>query len=949
MIGFREGQTVRVRGTRSVVVRVAGSTVDPDVARLDVRVLTGEWPGHTFSVIVPIERVEAEAAAPLSLERLTTYRLWERFHDAYRFELTPAPNALAAKPQARITIEEYQRVPAQRALALPRPRLLIADDVGLGKTIEAGLVYLELAARHRARRVLVVAPASICRQWRDELLEKFGIEFEVFTRDRIEEVRRTSDIGANPFTLRPRIIISLDLAKMEGTFAELRASTWDLAIVDEAHHVALDEDADKTQNRRFAEWLQGATHGLLLLSATPHDGNDATFASLLELLERRIVPPGAPLQRTAIEPFVVRRLKRDIYKADGRTPRFVARESVVGLAVTLSHVERVLHDEVMAAIRELRETARGAKGEERVRVDFLATIVRKRLASSRAALARTVENRRDSVDAALETIRVRRDLLRRARSGEPLTSEEQAQLELDLHAASIEAARRRIGRASRRSEAERDLFDGLVASIADLAGEPESKIEVLARHLAAVHAEDPDENVLVFSEYRDTVEDIGRQLRDRFGSNVLVLHGESEDRTELLTRFSTSGGLILVATDVASEGLNLQARCRTIVHYDLPWNPNRLEQRNGRIDRYGQRRAPRIAYLYAADTYDGELLNILVRKIERQIAALGSVGDVLGALQPRRLDDLFGRTEDRMTPTLRVESERRVDALLTDAVAPRALATLATPTLRINVVERPALGSFVAGAIRQCGGDAQLCDGRLTIVKLPLGWRPDGIESRYALEAGATGPMLSEQSSLVRAAVNALRELRYDRKVDPRVAAVVNTAVDAPTLVGTFVVGVRARDGGLVEELVAYGGTQAGDVFPAEQLIAASNAPEPSDLADRARDAFAGWWKEALDRLRNSALAKAEALRESISRERSEQARRAKQQLGDWFAAECRVARDAAGVGGLGLFAEEPLVVRRRIAALETEHARQREALEAYQDVSVVEPDSLGALLVMPA
>lgn len=949
MIAFREGQTVRVRGTRSIVVRVAASTVDPEVARLDVRVVTGERPGHTFSVVIPIERVEAEAPTPMSLERIAPFRLWERFHDAYRFELTAPPNSLTARPQARITIEEYQRIPAQRALALPRPRLLVADDVGLGKTIEAGLVYLELAARHRARRVLVVAPASICRQWHDELLQKFGIEFDVFTRDRIEEVRRGSDIGGNPFMLRPRVIISLDLAKMEATFAELRASTWDLAIVDEAHHVALDEDADKTQNRRFAEWLQGATHGLLLLSATPHDGNDATFSSLLELLERRIVPPGAPLQRSAIEPFVVRRLKRDIYEADGRTPRFIPREVVVGLPVALSAAERALHDDVMATIRDLRETARAVKGEERTRIDFLATIVRKRLASSRAALARTAENRRETVHATLETMRARRDLLRRARSGEPLTTEEQAQLELDLHAASIDAARRRISRATRRSEAERDLFDDLVTSIAQLAHEPETKVEVLAQHLAVAHEEDPDENLLVFSEYRDTVEDLGTKLRERFGAKVLVLHGESDDRNELLQRFSSSGGLILIATDVASEGLNLQARCRTIVHYDLPWNPNRLEQRNGRIDRYGQRRSPRIAYLYAADTYDGELLNILVRKIERQIAALGSVGDVLGALQPRRLDDLFGRTEDSMTPLLRIESERRIDDLLSGAVAPKALSTIATPSRDVRVVERPALGPFVAGAIRQCGGEAELNGAQLTIKRLPLGWRADGIELHYALGEGASGPMLSEQAPLVRSAINALRELRYDLKADPRVAAVVSSVVGTPTLVGTFVIAVRARDGGLVEELAAYGSTETGDAFPADHLIAVSDAPEPDGLAARAQSAFSGWWDAAFERLGALALSRTEALCKRVAGERAEQARRARQQLGDWFAAECRVAREAAGIGGLALAGEEPLAVRRRIAAMEAEHARQREALDAYADISAVAPDSLGALLVMPA
>jgi hypothetical protein len=655
------------------------------------------------------------------------------------------------------------------------------------------------------------------------------------------------------------------------------------------------------------------------------------------------------LQRSAIEPFVVRRLKRDIYEADGRTPRFVARDPVIGLPVELSMAEHALHDQVMATIRDLRETARSVKGEERTRIDFLATIVRKRLASSRASLARTVENRRDSVGATLETMRARRDLLRRARSGDPLTTEEQGQLELDLHATSIDAARRRIGRASRRNEAERDLFDDLVNFVKQLGNEPETKIEVLVQHITEAQDEDPEENVLVFSEYRDTVEDLVKKLRERLDASVLELHGESENRNEILHRFSTTGGLVLVATDVASEGLNLQARCRTIVHYDLPWNPNRLEQRNGRIDRYGQRRAPRIAYLYAKDTYDGELLNILVRKLERQIAALGSVGDVLGALQPRRLDDLFSRTENAMTPELRLESERRVEDLLDTAVAPKALATLVTPTRGIRIVERPGLGAFVAGAIRQCGGEASIDHEELSIKRLPLGWRAEGIEMRYALGSEASGPLLSDQAPLVRMAINALREQRYDAKADPRVAAIVSATAGLPTVLGTFVIAVRARDGGLVEELAAYGSTEGGAAFSADHLIAASDVMEPGDLAARARSTFAGWWERALEQLGAAAMTRTTALCELIGSQRREQTRRARQQLGDWFAAECRVAREAAGVGGLALLSEDPPVVRRRIMALEAEHVRQSDALDAYADVSAAPPDLLGALLVMPA
>jgi hypothetical protein len=209
--------------------------------------------------------------------------------------------------------------------------------------------------------------------------------------------------------------------------------------------------------------------------------------------------------------------------------------------------------------------------------------------------------------------------------------------------------------------------------------------------------------------------------------------------------------------------------------------------------------------------------------------------------------------------------------------------------------------------------------------------------------------MLSEEAPLVRTAINAVRELRYDRKADPRVATVVSSAVVAPTLVGTFVVAVRARDGGLVEELVAFGCTESGEAFNADHLIAASDAPEPARLAALARATFSDWWEVAQERLGALALARTEALSKRVAGERAEQARRARQQLGDWFAAECRVAREAAGIGGLALLGDEPLAVRRKISMLEAEHVRQRDALDAYADVSPVAPDGLGALLVMPA
>jgi SNF2 family DNA or RNA helicase len=335
---FTAGQNVRVRGLRALVTSVSPSSVDPECARIDLRVLSGERQGDLFSVFSPIDHVEPEQVPPLKIDRLASFALWTRYHDAYRLELAAPPNALTANPQAQIAIDKYQMVPAKKLLALPRPRLLIADDVGLGKTIEAGIAYLELAQRRLAKRVLIVTPSSIREQWRKELLEKFGIEFDVFDREAVDAYRRQAEIGANPWLLRPRIIVSIDTAKMDGTFAELRRTSWDLAIIDEAHHVTEKDEDDVTRNRMFARWLASSARGLVLLTATPHDGNDETFASLLRLLEPRIAIQGA-LEQPVVGEYVVRRLKRDIRNPDG-SPKFVPREPVQGIPVALNDEAR---------------------------------------------------------------------------------------------------------------------------------------------------------------------------------------------------------------------------------------------------------------------------------------------------------------------------------------------------------------------------------------------------------------------------------------------------------------------------------------------------------------------------------------------------------------------------------------------------------------------------------
>ena len=224
-----------------------------------------------------------------------------------------------------------------RALELPRPRLLIADDVGLGKTIEAGLILRELNARRRAARILIVCPASIIEQWQTELASKFGFEFKIFDSDGVAEARRSLEAGSNPWCAEPRVIASVDFIKRrEGAFRELSASRWDVIIIDEAHHLASGGNDDELTDRfRLARWLAAENTGaLLLLTATPHDGYDQNFASLLSLLEPSLIIPGRILKFDHYGRHMVRRLKRHVRMPDGTLTVFQKRSFRIAFGCT---------------------------------------------------------------------------------------------------------------------------------------------------------------------------------------------------------------------------------------------------------------------------------------------------------------------------------------------------------------------------------------------------------------------------------------------------------------------------------------------------------------------------------------------------------------------------------------------------------------------------------------
>ncbi len=595
-----------------------------------------------LTVIVPPEEVvplppDELRFEPGALDSLTS---WLHAHRGLALSAI-RDDALSGARFGRVNLEAYQVAPVLRVLAKPRPRLLIADDVGLGKTIEAGLCLLELKSRRRADRVLVVVPAGLIPQWQEELLHRFGLCFIVIENAAgLARVQTELPAGLSPWDLpKAQIITSVDFLKKSEIQRRALARPWDMIIVDEAHGLAesgTPTNPYRTRRTRLGERLRDQSRGLLLLTATPHNGYPHSFRSLIELVE----PTAAAFadRRTGrhVERVMIRRMKRQILREgpDGQwLPAFPAR-SVHPLPVAVSPDERRLFLLISRYCGRTLEKARKTEDEELV--SFAMQIVKKRAASSRLALSRTLEHRLAALRREQERDeKPERVELREYQAGLPM-SDSQAE----------RTARRILRSAIPKDEQQRQTEIQSITEIqrhlAKLVG-PDPKVATLIEYLRTVLAEDPRAKVIVFTEYLDTLEAIRRGLDEAgpplAGAYVELRGGLSmRQRQHVQRRFEDEDVRILIATDAASEGLNLQRRCHRLVHFELPWNPNRLEQRNGRIDRYGQTNPPDIRYLFYPDSPEDDVLSRLVLKIEEMASSKVSTPDVLGVLSGMDLE-----------------------------------------------------------------------------------------------------------------------------------------------------------------------------------------------------------------------------------------------------------------------------------------------------------------------
>lgn len=529
-------------------------------------------------------------------------------------------------------------------------RYLLADDPGAGKTIMAGLLIKELLIRGDVKRCLVVTPGSLCEQWQDELSDKFNLHFDILTNDRIN-----TSVTGNPFEDSNLLIVRLDkLSRNDDLILKLETSEFDLIICDEAHKMsATFFGGEKKETKRFqlGRRLSQVTRHFLLMSATPHNGKDQDFQLFMSLLDGdRFEGKLRDGAHVADSSDLMRRLtKEDLLKFDG-TPLFPER---IAYTVTyqLSNLEMVLYSDVTAYVREEFNRAEALEKDKRKgTVGFALTILQRRLASSPQAIYQSLKRRRERLEKMLKEAelvsrgaQIKSDLFELQVTDdyeseedlEDLPGDEQESIEeviVDQATAARTIAELRA-EISTLMSLEKTAHQ-VVISRSDKKWEELSKLIQDNEHMFD-QRNGKRRKLVIFTEMRDTLEYLAANLRNLLGRDdaVVLIHGGMgrEDRLNAQNQFKNNTDVeVLIATDAAGEGINLQ-RAHLMVNYDLPWNPNRLEQRFGRIHRIGQTEVCHLWNIVAENTREGEVYQTLLNKLEEERKALGGkVFDVLG-------------------------------------------------------------------------------------------------------------------------------------------------------------------------------------------------------------------------------------------------------------------------------------------------------------------------------
>jgi len=592
------------------------------------------------------------------------------FADSLRMRL-----AYTFDPHYAVSVTQVDLLPHQvdavyrHILPQARVRFLLADDPGLGKTIMAGLVLKELKARGLVRTALIVVPAHLQDQWRREMSDWFREDFTILNRGVMQGI-----LGDDFFSRNPQLLVSVDFARRKEIREILKRRCWDIVIVDEAHKFSATRYGNKvrkTQRYELGEALSRASTHMLFLTATPHKGDDDAYFLLLDLLQPRLFACVRDLKEATKDkplPFVLRRSKEQVTDLQGR-PLFKRRE-VKTLAVSLTDAEKRLYDAVSNYVRRWYQVV-SKKTDRRSRNIALAlTVLQRRLSSSLFAVRESLRRRRAKLQNLLH-----RWLQHTEEDGDELViQDEESWQDISEQTSkeweSLQEKLEGMTAAATPDELQQEIneLDRLIqfAIHAEKAGE-EAKVCELRRLLEERLRHHPKEKLIIFTEFKDTLFALKRKL-ESWGFPPAVIHGGLNLQARIeQERYFRDHAQVLIGTDAAGEGLNLQF-CRLMLNFDLPWNPNRLEQRMGRIHRYGQKRDCYVFNMLYTETREGRVLERLMEKLERMRERLGdTIYDVIGHLlsgvhlEELIMQALLKQDTQEVDRLIDVDIERRVD------------------------------------------------------------------------------------------------------------------------------------------------------------------------------------------------------------------------------------------------------------------------------------------------
>lgn len=692
------GELVQIRSRRWLVDEVLEPKISGQTCVVRLSCADDDAQGQALEVLWDYELdrliLKEEGWADLAAKGFDQPSQFAAFLHTLRWNCVTAtdPNLFQAPFRAGIKIDAYQMEPLRKALRLPRVNLFIADDTGLGKTIEAGLIARELLLRKKAKTIVVAAPPSVLDQWKAELEERFGLVFELLDRAYLTRMRRERGFGVNPWRTHSRFLVSHNLLIDPAYTDPLREWLGEflpgsLLILDEAHHAAPSSGGRygiETKFTRAVRDLAGRFEHRLFLSATPHNGHSNSFSTLLELLDPYRFTRGVKVRgKKALDEVMVRRLKEDIRSIQGGFPKRVVDPVVIdGLPKEAPELvlSRLLDEYRTAREERFTSTSRRAQAA----AGLLVVGLQQRLLSSIEAFARSLKVHRATVErqwvkgqtAEVETVSPNdkdahlvvsvpdADDERGEWTPEELDAEESAQIEAATSAAEAESPR--DSNAEMLWLKEQALLDKMQVIAEKARYLPDAKVRRLiewiqknmcpdlpptGKQAKGPHAAWNNRRVLIFTENREGTKRYLKSIleqaiegTDRADERIEVIDGltSSTRRKEIQRRFNTDPAKdplrILLATDAAREGLNFQAHCADLFHFDLPWNPGRIEQRNGRIDRKLQ---PALEvhchYFVLPQRVEDRVLEVLVRKTETIKKELGSLSKVIDDDIERRL------------------------------------------------------------------------------------------------------------------------------------------------------------------------------------------------------------------------------------------------------------------------------------------------------------------------